>query len=91
VHPGQTECQEESAANPAIGFDYDCSGELERDPDQPVVDCGLLDLLLCKANEGFQGALPECGEAGTWVRCAPGVLGLTCTHEPIGNVVARCH
>lgn len=90
VHPGQTDYHEEPAANPAVGFDYDCSGTAEHDPEQAVVSCGLLDLLLCVDNEGFKGSAPPCGESGEWVRCKPNALGLTCTQESLGEVVARC-
>lgn len=90
VHPGQTEYQSEPATNPAIGFDYNCSETIDRDPEQAVVDCGLLDLLLCAENQGFKDTLPACGEPAEWVRCTPAVLGLACTQESVGMVVARC-
>lgn len=90
VHPGQTKYFAQAARNPEIGFDYDCSGTMERDPSQALVDCGLLSLALCQDNQGFEKKLPSCGKEGKWIRCHPGPLKLTCVQEDLSTVVARC-
>lgn len=90
VHPGQTEYFAEPSENPEVGFDYDCSGTLERDPNHKKVSCGVLDLLLCKDNEGFKNDPPPCGESGAWGRCVPDALNLTCSYLASEPVVARC-
>lgn len=91
VHPGQTQYFTERSLNDRVGFDYDCSGTLERDPLQgsTALSCLDLDLLACENVQGFQAPLPACGQPGSWAECK-GVL-LVCSASVLDtNVIARC-
>ncbi|MFT3771183.1 MAG: hypothetical protein QM820_37690 [Minicystis sp.] len=76
VYLGQTKYFGQPSANPAIGFDYDCSGKAEQNPDlQKTVDCGLIGLP-CAAGEGFLAKVPPaCGESAPWGTCKQNGLG----------------
>jgi hypothetical protein len=87
VHPGQSGWFDKPADNPAIGFDYDCSGQDEREHTQ-AVQCGALSLANCGTVQGFLDSLPACGEAGTWGACKTNVLA--CEKDPISQKVMRC-
>jgi hypothetical protein len=91
VHPGQTQYFAERSPNDRVGFDYDCSGTLDRDPLQgsTALSCLDLDLLACENVQGFQAPLPACGQPGSWAECK-GVL-LVCSASVLDtNVIARC-
>lgn len=90
VKPGQSSYFAVPAQNPAIGFDYDCSGGPERDPSQGQVKCAALSLGSCTTAKGFLvDPLPQCGESADWGDCTPGTL--SCKNEVISQQTMRCH
>jgi hypothetical protein len=97
VHPGQTKYFGVRAQNEAIGFDYDCSNGVERDPAQggdTVLNCGLLGLANCATvAQAFEDTLPACGKPGAWGGCAKvPPLNATCGAQVLDDsAIARCH
>lgn len=76
--------------NPAIGFDYDCSGNIERDPDlNKTVDCASLLGLGCDDAQGFVGSAPSCGQMGDWGTCKEETL--SCKTDSITERTMQCH
>lgn len=75
VHPGQDKYFE--TPSDTVGFDYDCSGSIERDPALNVsLKCVGLSLILCEqSTQGFIGGVPACGSLGDWGTCKPDGLG----------------
>ncbi len=87
---GQTAYFIEASTNPQVLFDFDCSGQIERDPDlDHEVKCGLLTLTGCKG-QGFSVAAPTCGEEADWGECRAN-SALTCEHVPLSKRVMACH
>jgi hypothetical protein len=77
-----------------VGWDYDCSGQIERESEQ-VNDCaGLLGLGVACGDppEGWLGqAAPPCGSTGKWGKCKSGPA-LTCVEDLLDpNKPVRCH
>ena len=70
-------------------FDYDCSGDSEKEFDQSVTCPGLI-RLRCDSTRGWAGDVPECGEVGTFATCRSPLLGLLCTADSASRV-QRCH
>lgn len=91
VHPEQGAYFPARSDNASVGFDYDCSDAVERDPAQAtVIRCNDLDLLSCEDAQGFHDALPPCGEVGAWGTCE--WKGVLCSAVVLdSSVVARCH
>lgn len=91
VHPGQGKFFASRSDNPIVGFDYNCSGNLERPPSQSVqVSCGALELLSCAGAQGYFGVPPPCGQAGRWGTCM--LSGLLCVESVTDpEAVATCH
>lgn len=91
VRPDQTAYFSHPAPNPGIGFDYNCDGQLDRAPEDVLLNCSLL---LCgEGGQGFSGAVPDCGQPGTWSACVSTVslLSLICTAQPLNTQrIARC-
>jgi hypothetical protein len=82
VYPGEPTYYPTRAKNPAIGFDYDCSGQPDPDPAlNQTVNCGLIGLP-CAANEGYlQQTPPACGMPGPWGKCMQ--QNLSCVNDVI--------
>lgn len=59
-------------------FDYDCNGVEEKRWTEVAPTCALLGAVIGCAPGGWEGAIPECGETGTWSGCEPTLGGLTC-------------
>lgn len=76
AHPGAKAYHAEPTGDPAVGFDWDCSGAPERDPAlDKTVDCGLLGLP-CKTDTGYLAKVPPpCGMGGPWGTCKQDGLG----------------
>jgi hypothetical protein len=73
--------------SPGAGFDYNCSGNPDRDPSQPTKACGLLN---CTLDFGYlQADLPPCGKEGSWGTCTG--TGALCSADVRGVVKAKCH
>ncbi len=83
VYPGEPVYYAMPASNPAVGFDWDCSGTIERDPTLDVtVTCPSLTLSTCPTTTGYLATVPPaCGVAGAWGTCTQ--QGTTC----VNNVV----
>jgi hypothetical protein len=93
VHPEQTRYF--VTPNESVGFDYNCSGPIERDPSEPSLSCSL-ELAQCDPTaQGFMGeTLPECGKQGDWGQCAQvQVVGLPgmCSAQKLETRRAGCH
>jgi hypothetical protein len=71
------------------GFDYNCSGGIERRYPDPV-SCS--DLVLCDTQtQGFLAPLPACGEEGPWGRCAQtGTGGTMCEPQTDEMRIVTC-
>jgi hypothetical protein len=69
--------------NPAVGFDWDCSGKADRNPAlDKIVSCAGL-AVPCPTAIGYLATTPPaCGSAGAWGTCkqAP-APGLTCVND----------
>ena len=91
VRPNQTLYFAVASTNPNIGFDYDCSDTLERDPGQgaTAISCLDLDLLACSGAQGFHTTMPACGTAGAWGTCQ-GVAVLCSAVTLDATAIARC-
>lgn len=91
VHPGQVKFFAQRSENPIVGFDYDCSGILERPPNQSVqVTCGALDLLDCAGAQGYFGVPPPCGQSGSFGTCV--LNGIFCVESVTDSAaIAICH
>jgi hypothetical protein len=92
VHPGQANYFTEPSER--VGFDYDCSGLIERDPAEASLSCSL-ELAQCDVEaQGFMDdPLPACGEQGNWGQCVQGELaGLPgmCAAEKLEDRRAAC-
>jgi hypothetical protein len=76
AHPGQTMYFGTPASDPAVGFDFDCNGTTERNPDLlTTVNCGAIGLP-CAAGTGFLAQVPPaCGESAPWGSCMQNGLG----------------
>ena len=66
VHPGQKSWL--MAPNPNVGFDYDCSDTIEQRHTE-VLTCPAILAQCDETKQGFIGAVPECGDTGTWGYC----------------------
>jgi len=88
IRPGEPTYFDTAAKT--VGFDYDCSSTLDRDPSQAKsVDCSIFSLAACDTSvQGFLGAIPECGNSASWGTCKRGTL--TCDPDPRGNQTMRC-
>ena len=55
------------------------------------LDCSLLLATDCNG-EGYSGSLPDCGDPGAWIQCAPTLppLSLVCQPEPDGTRDMGC-
>ncbi|HSC86798.1 MAG TPA: hypothetical protein VLC09_05985 [Polyangiaceae bacterium] len=96
VFPGQTAFFSERARHDFIGFDYDCSKKLDRDPAQngeETIDCGPLGLANCAAlPQAFAAPLPVCGAKGKWSACAKvPPIDACAAYVADDSVIARCH
>ena len=62
------------AADPRCsqGFDWNCDGTVERQLEREV-DCDSLRVRGCRG-DGWQGGVPDCGDAAPFVTCEPRVL-----------------
>ncbi|MEC7518234.1 MAG: MopE-related protein [Myxococcota bacterium] len=62
------------AADPRCsqGFDWNCDGTVERQLEREV-DCDSLRIRGCRG-DGWQGGVPDCGDAAPFVTCEPRVL-----------------
>jgi hypothetical protein len=91
VFPGQTKFFSVRAKNDQIGFDYDCSGVIERPAAQSTkLNCKGLELFDCEEGQGFFDALPSCGNTGEWGSCEKDTL--SCEDDVIDEAaVALCH
>jgi hypothetical protein len=78
AHPGQADFFISPRASG--GYDYDCDGTAEPEVTDPL-DCSLLLDTDCNG-EGYSGSLPDCGEPGAWIQCAPTLLPLSLVCEP---------
>jgi hypothetical protein len=80
VYPGEPMYYGTPANNPAIGFDYDCSGTTDRDPSlNKTVNCGLVGLP-CSADMGFLADVPPpCGGSAPWGTCKQ--QGVMCVND----------
>ena len=88
VFPGQLDWFDTPADNPAVGFDYDCSGSDDRRYTD-AIDCRGLGLVGCDtAGQGFLGTLPPCGESGDWGTC---VKNVTCDPDVVSQKTMQCH
>ncbi|MEZ4295356.1 MAG: hypothetical protein R3B70_10305 [Polyangiaceae bacterium] len=68
--------------SPTQGFDWDCSGSADPDPDlNKKVDCGVIGLPCGNAGTGYLGAIPACGDPGEWGTCTGTIL--PCTKQVI--------
>jgi hypothetical protein len=92
VKPGQTTFFDSQSST--VGWDYDCSGQIERESEQ-VNQCGVLGLGVgCTDRpEGWLAqAPPPCGSTGTWGKCKLGPANLTCVEDVLDpNKPVRCH
>jgi hypothetical protein len=70
VYPKEPTYYAVANTDPAVGFDWDCSGAPERDPTlDKVVDCQPI-AIPCPAGTGFLGKVaPPCGMPGEWGSC----------------------
>jgi hypothetical protein len=85
VYPGEPIYYAMPSPNPAVGFDWDCSGKADPNPALDVaVDCTSL-LMDCDAGPAYLGtAPPPCGVGAPWGRCAAVPLpGLGCENAVI--------
>ena len=91
VKPGQSSYFATPAQNPAIGFDYNCSGNPERDPTlTKQVNCTGISLLNCDTtSQGFVDQLPACGQTGGWGSCKKG--SVSCQPDVLEQRVMLCH
>ncbi len=82
VYPEEDIYYAAASKNPAVGFDYDCSGVADRNPKlDVVVNCNSL-ALPCPSTIGFLGTVaPACGKPGDWGTCKPN--GLVCANDVI--------
>lgn len=89
VHPGQAGYFPEASAS--VGFDYDCSGMIERDPAVDVeLSCTGLSLAFCEeVDQGFVNGVPACGASGDWGTCKKS--GLECVPDVHAQQVVSCH
>lgn len=89
VKPGQTLYFGVPSAT--VGWDYDCSGEIEVE-NETITQCGLLGLGAVCTNQpqGWLAAVPPpCGDTGRWGKCR---LGLVCSDDVIdANKIMNCH
>lgn len=92
VFPGQTAFFTERSENDAVGFDFDCSGSLERPAGQTdAVNCAQLALGACEDGQGFLGTLPACGNPGSWGSCFL-ATAVSCEEDVADDEkVASCH
>jgi len=74
VRPGQTAFFTRPRADGT--FDYDCNGEDEARVTKAYTGECVCGAAGCSLGEGWIGAVPGCGETGTWAR-SPG--GASCT------------
>lgn len=74
--PDQTEYFGTPSSDPAVGFDLDCNGTPEQNPDLvKTVDCGPIGLP-CAAGTGFLAKVPPpCGQSAPWGTCEQDGLG----------------
>lgn len=91
VHPDQGLYFAARAQSDIVGFDYDCSGAIERDPAQgSAISCAALSLGVCEDAQGFHGTQPPCGLPGAWGACEE--VTLSCKAVVLDDsAVARCH
>ncbi len=76
--------------NPEVLFDYNCNGQIERDPALDVTaNCGALNLGQCGGQQGYAGSPPPCGERGDWGECRP-EAGLFCRHVKLSERTMTC-
>jgi hypothetical protein len=90
VFPGQTEFFSTPANDAVIGYDYDCSDEIERPGSQVALVCDAVSLTKCDDYQGFLGDVPACGATGSWGTCLQGTL--SCQEDVLDQEkVATCH
>jgi hypothetical protein len=88
VSPAQTRYFATPSRNPAVGFDYNCSGAPER-KDDILVRCLGITLGLCDAmTVGFLEDVPACGLSGSWGRCKRDLL--SCSLDVIETRTMLC-
>jgi hypothetical protein len=91
AYPGEPVYYATADADPMVGFDWDCSGTAERNPQLvKTVNCGLIGLP-CTADTGFLTATtaPSCGQSGKWGTCKQ--QGVGCVEDVIEpNKVMTC-
>ncbi len=90
VYPEQPLFFGEASSNSDVGFDYNCSGGAEREPElNAILSCGKLLQLGCEG-EGFKDQKPACGATGTWGECEWD--GLKCVFSPlVESERMKCH
>jgi len=73
VYPGEPLYYAMPSPNPAVGFDWDCSGSEDRNPALDVtVSCPAVSLSGCPSAMGYLATVPPpCGQPGAWGTCAP--------------------
>jgi hypothetical protein len=89
--PGQSAYFASASANPAVGFDYNCSGNPDRKPAlSKQVSCSGVSLLNCDTStQGFIDQLPACGQSGGWGTCKKGAVA--CQPDVLEQRVMLCH
>jgi hypothetical protein len=73
VYPGQTGAFTTPKASG--GFDYDCNGVEEKLSDTTLGEGCHEDIFGPCLGTGWLGAVPACGQAGTWHRCEDTLFG----------------
>lgn len=90
VFPGQTKFFASRSTNPSVGFDFNCSGQLESPAENVAVTCEGLTLGVCTSAQGFLDGIPACGDSGKWGVCR--VVTLACTDSVVDPEKAvLCH
>jgi len=92
VKPGQTTFF--ASESPTVGWDWNCSGQIERESEQ-LNPCSLqlLGLSCTDRPEGWLSNDPlPCGTTARWGKCKLGPLGATCVEDVLDqNKVVKCH
>ena len=67
--------------SPTVGFDWDCSGVADRDPQLVVtVECGVVPP--CPTTLGYLAVPPPCGGSAAWGTCVK-QMTLMCAQDVI--------